>query len=132
MALVLPRYVYDAGAGNVIIDFTAPIAQDPKPQQRVTRVDALGGTGIRQSNFKFVETVHTLTHEFVPESEIDLVDTMMTDWVLKGNTFDFYEDQTVTGSFITVELLDKRFRPRRMSKKLDIWRFSINVRVEIT
>lgn len=132
MAVIKPRYVYDAGAGNVIIDFTAPIAQDPKPTIRANSKSAFGGTGIRQVNHKYNETIYTLVHEFITEAEIDLVTTMMDDWVLKGNSFDFYEDQTATGSFITLQLVDRQFRPERMNKKLDIWQYTIRCREEIT
>ena len=132
MSQILPRYVYDSGSGNVIIDFTAPIAADPKEQIRANVQHVFGGTGIRQSNHKYNETVRVLEHEFITEAEIDAVILMMDTWVLLGNTFDFYEDQTVTGVFTTVQLVDRAFAPVRMNKKLDIWRFRITVREEIT
>jgi hypothetical protein len=132
MALVLPRYVYDAGAGNVIIDFTECLAQTDKERIKANRKVTFGGTGIRQVNHKYNETIFSLVHEFVPESEIDLVSTMMQDWVLLGNTFDYYPDQTVTGTFTTVECLNTEFVPIKMEKKVDIWSFTLTVREEIS
>jgi len=131
MSVELPRYVYDAGAGDVIIDFAECLAEDPHQTLETMRKDVFGGTGIKQTNFFYTNQVITLVHEFVPEATIDLVDTMMTSWVLKGNTFDFYEDQTVTGSYLTLELLDKKFKPKRMNKKVDIWKYKIKCRVQI-
>jgi len=132
MALQFPRYVYDSGSGNVIIDFLEPIAEDPHPSVQAVRKDAFSGKGIRQSVHHFNDEVYTLVHQFETESIIDAVQTMMDTWTLLGNEFDFYEDQTITGVFKTLEVLDKTFRPRRMNKKLDIWEFRIRARLQIT
>lgn len=129
--IVFPAYSYSTGGPEIFINFTNPIARDPKPEERSSRKDVIGGTGVRQVNWQFNERIITLEHEFVPESEIDLVATMMRDWVLRGGSFKFYEDQTVTGIYQILQLLDKNFEPTRMSKKVDIWRFELTCRVEI-
>ncbi len=133
MALELPRYEYDAGAGTVTIDFTEPLADDPKFKPRVKARDSLGGSGIRQRNSDFQEEVAELNHEFVPESEIDLVITMMKDHVLEGNTFDFTPDRVAApGTKFTVEYLDDEFEPDRMFLQRNLWRFRLRIRKEIT
>lgn len=132
MALVLPAYVYDSGGGPVTINFTQPLEMDDHPILDVERKDVFGGTGIRQSNVQYIEEIITLSHQFEAESVIDSVDTMMETWVLLGNTFDFLPDQTVTGVFDTVELIDKKFSPKRMVTGRDLWEFKIKVRKQIT
>lgn len=132
MAIEKPRFVYDAGAGNVIIDFETGLADTPKPASRHRSDEQISGSGIRQLNHHFKETRYRLEFEFISEATVDLVQTMIDDWVGLGNSFDFYEDQTVTTSFVTLEWLDGTFRPRLMSKAADIWAFDMKCRLKIT
>ena len=128
MALILPAYKYDAGAGLVTINFTEPLADDDVFGIRAAVRDTFGGSGKRQRHFDFNEEVLTLHHKYVPEAELTSVITMMRDWVLRGNTFDFYHDQTV-GTFFTLECLDKTFDDfDRMFANLTRFEFKINVR----
>ena len=132
MALLLPAFIYDAGAGDVTINFTQPIEKDDHEDLRLKKKDVFGGTGIRQRNTLWVEERIVLSMQFETEATIDLVTTMMRDWVLLGNTFKYVPDNTDLLTFTTVESMDSAFRPVRIVEGSDLWKFKMNVRKAIT
>ena len=131
MALVLPRYRYDAGAGVVTIDFTRALALPEfilQPQAKIR--EAKGGRGKRQRQKDYIEEVATLHHVLETAAVRDAVITMMKDWTLGGGFFDFYPDQTL-GGFTSLELLDDGFDVERMFTNLAVYEFSLKVRKRI-
>lgn len=131
MALILPKYVYDAGAGAVTINFTEPLADDDIFNPKAKIREAKGGTGIRQRQKDFIEEKLTIHHKYVPEAELNSVITMMKDWVLGGGHFDFYPDQTA-GPFTSVEFMGDEFEFDRMFTNVARFEFKVPVRKRIT
>lgn len=129
---VLPKYVYNAGSGDVEIEFTAELAADPHETIKSKRKLLYGGTGVMQVNFMYNEKIIVLEHEFITRAEVDAVQTMIETWVIRGNTFDFYPDKDVA-SYTTLELIDNNYKPKRMHRNaLDLWAFKLKCREVIT
>ena len=133
MANIKPAFEYDTGGGPITITFGGNINSDDKfkPRGRGIR-DLFAGSGIRQRNKDFNEERLRLKIEFVSETIIDEIITMMKDHVLAGNTFKYIPDQDTPGTFITVQLLDSAFNPDRMFDTVNIWSFTLNLRKAIT
>jgi len=133
MASTKPAFEYDTGGGPITITFGVNINSDDKfkPRGRGVR-DIFAGSGIRQRNTDFNEERLRLRIEFISETIIDEVITMMKDHVLAGNFFKYIPDQLVPATFDTVQLLDSAFNPDRMFDTVNLWAFSLNLRKSIT
>jgi hypothetical protein len=126
---LLPRYEYDPGTGLVQIDFSEPLADDDKFHPRYRLRDVFGGTGIRQRNTDYRESLVVLEHEFVPEPEMDQVITMIQVHVGEGGTFDYVPDRIgAPGAKITLEWLDDELDMDRQFVQRNLFRFRMPVR----
>lgn len=133
MAIIKPAYIYNAGAGDVTITFTQPIQGEPIFEPKFKVRDAIGGSGIRQRQLEYYEEITTLHHAFETLAVRDAVILMLTAWVGAGGSFKFVPDQTVPGTFFTVELMDDSFASLdRQFTNLARYEFKLKVRKAIT
>ena len=111
----IPKIVYNAGAGDVTIEFDIPPIADPKNED----VSSVGSTttaadGNEQYSEFYQQEKITLKFKKLTSTQIAALRTMFTAWVLKGNSFDFYQHKSVA-SYITYTLDKKSFKPKRTS-----------------
>ena len=134
MAAPLPAFAYTAtGATEIIINFTVNIAHSDEFNLRAQVRDSFSGSGIMQRQTDFIEDRIILEQRFIPETERDLVETMMRDHVLGGGTFKYIPDQTDLLTFTTVQLVDTRWDgSTRDPITLNLFKWRLNLRKVIT
>lgn len=126
----LAKFVYDAGAGDVTITLTRPLAADIHPIRKANIREVTGGSGVRQRNKNYTEQIFSIELQFEPEATIDLIDTMMADHVEAGGTFKFFPDKDL-GTFLTVEYLGNTWKPNRSTFTRDFYEGELEVRIAI-
>jgi len=126
---LLPRFEYDPGTGTVQIDLTVPLTNPDTNDLNWSGAEAKSGTGKRQRNTFYIEEIKTLKFEFVTRANRDKIETMMKDWVIKGNTFTYYPDVTDLLTFFTLEYMPKTWvGSKRTALALDRWDIELVVR----
>lgn len=110
--MLLPKIIYDAGAGAVTLNFTYPPVQKPGADKKhAERHDATSSGGLVQSVIERKETYRTLQMDFVPQS--DLADwEAFFDYAVTGGSFDYYPDAT-SGTHDSWTLQDTDWDPAR-------------------
>jgi hypothetical protein len=117
MANSIPKIIYDAGAGDVTIEFEHPpqgLDYEGKDFKFVGKIVESTNGGYQNSD-NYVEEGRNLTFKQVKKSILDQVEIFMTTFAGKTRkTFKYYVDSDET-TFVTVQLSRRQssFRPKR-------------------
>jgi len=116
MANSVPKIVYDAGAGDVTIQFEYPplgLDFEGKSFKAIQKVSESTGGGY-QTSHNYTEDERNLTFAVVKESILTEVQTFLLDHGLLGGAFKYYIHSDES-EFDTLEISKKsrKFRPKR-------------------
>src|SRR5438270_14004543 len=124
MALLIPKIVYDAGAGPVTVAPTYPDVSKPvmDPIEAV-RHDSFTSAGGRQTQTERVDTVRNIVFDSVPWEDLPMWAAWAAFAVL-GGSFQWYRDAAAT-AFETWELVDDKVTPQFVCRGLAKLAFKI-------
>lgn len=118
MAHAIPKIVYDAGAGDVTINFDyPPISFNTNQEQRkpVQKVSA-AANGAEQTVVNYSERLRSLEFRQVSDTILNLLTTALDDHLEEGGSFKYFEDKADTPFFTyTLQKGKRGLKPIRTS-----------------
>lgn len=113
MAHHKPKIVY--GALDTAIVFANPeIGLGEREQGDSIEHSLKSLSGLRQVNVDYLEKKKKIKFGYLSEAEVDTLETFFQSWAYLGKQFKYYKDQD-SASYVTYELDDLKFKPKRTS-----------------
>jgi hypothetical protein len=129
-----PRITFDsANAYNKTVDFDIEVADDDEVEFSGIGRDAVGGDGVK-SNFtlQYIQEVIDLSFNWMSQDIYDQLRFAMLNYILGGDTFRYYPDQTDTTRYYECVFLgnNHRFNPGRAHPSIVEFRVKFRARVK--